>query len=139
MINTIKNSPCSLLRRFGCMLYDAIILLAIFFAITAIAVGLRGGEAIQAGNIGFQLALLLCAWFYFSWCWQHGAQTIGMRAWRVYLISSGPINQKRCALRFLVACVSFIALGLGFFTAVINPARLTWHDRFSDSWLERHK
>lgn len=139
MVNQSSSRPCGLLRHLGCIVYDIMILLAVFFAITGIAVGLRGGEAVPAGNLWFQSLLLITALLYFSLCWRHSRQTVGMRAWRVYLTSTQPINQSLCTIRFFGALLSWVCLGLGFITAIVNGNGLTWHDQLSNSWLEHRR
>jgi len=131
------TKPCQLGRRLGCMLYDAFTTFAILMALGMIAVALRGGQAIAPGTGAFQLLLLLAHWLYFAYCWRFGRQTLGMRAWRVKLASStAQISWSTTLIRYFGAWLSAITAGAGFIISLWHPARLTWHDQFSHTWLE---
>lgn len=134
---TITATPCSLLRRLGCMLYDLVATLAIVMVLTMIAVALRGGTAVAEGNSMFQLVLLIAHWLYFAYCWRFGRQTLGMRAWKVHLASSETqISWRTTLIRYATAWLSLLALGAGFWLAQWHTAQMAWHDRLSGTWLE---
>jgi uncharacterized RDD family membrane protein YckC len=84
-----------------------------------------------------QLYLLLIAFAFFGWFWVHGGQTLGMRAWRLRLVSAdgGPVSWKQAAIRFAAALLSWSCLGLGFFWALIDREKRAWHDRLSGTRL----
>lgn len=84
-----KNSSVLVFRRIAAFLYDCLLLLALFMLITAIAVRLNNGEAIE--HAAYKLTLLPIAWLFFAWFWSHGGQTLGMRAWRIKIFD----NDKR--------------------------------------------
>ena len=48
------EKPCSVARMFGCMVYDAMVLAAILFAVTTITLAMRQGAAIAPGNTAYQ-------------------------------------------------------------------------------------
>lgn len=119
------------------MLYDLVATLAIVMVLAMVAVALRGGTAIAEGDLIFRITLLIAHWLYFAYCWRFGCQTLGMRAWRVYLASSEtPISWRTCLIRYITAWLSLLVLGAGFWMAQWHPARLAWHDRTSRTWLE---
>lgn len=71
--------------------------------------------------------------------WRGGGQTLGMRPWRLRLLGDGaaaPSWQALCT-RYVVATVSLLLGGLGFWWAWIDRDRLTWHDRASATRLVR--
>ena len=72
---------------------------------------------------------------FFTWFWVHGGQTVGMRAWRLRVVSfdGERIGWRTAAIRFLLAIVSAAMLGLGYLWVLIDPERLAWHDRLSKS------
>jgi len=49
--------------------------------LTAVAVRLNNGEAIE--HLAYKFALLPIAWFFFAWFWSKSGQTLGMQAWRI--------------------------------------------------------
>ena len=81
-----KTTSLMPFRRLASFLYDCLLLLALFMLITAVAVRLNNGEAIE--HVAYKLALLPIAWFFFAWFWSHGGQTLGMRAWRIKIIDN---------------------------------------------------
>jgi len=56
--------------------------------------------------------------------------TVGMRAWRVNLVSTDGsiISWPKCLLRFSLGSFSLAALGLGFAWALFDQKKRTWHD-----------
>lgn len=124
-----RPAPCGLVRRLASMIYDSLLVLALLMVAAALVV-IPAGSGIQAGTLWFQAYLLLTWWAYFAVCWRMGGQTVGMRAWRVQLITDrgDRIGWSGSALRFLVAGVSGAAFGLGFLWSLFNPQRRAWHD-----------
>ena len=131
--------PCGLPRRLLIMLYDGLVVIALWILAGAIALPFID-EGTRAGtHAGFSLYLLLVGYGYFAWCWQHGGMTLGMRAWRVRLVSDTgePMNAWRSAGRLLGAFVSALPCGAGFVWSLFDDHRRTWHDRWSHSRLVR--
>jgi uncharacterized RDD family membrane protein YckC len=132
-----------LVRRLAAILYDGLLLIALLVvasALVTVPVGLIFGQAAAEGlgaNPLFILWLQLVPLLFFAWFWHRGGQTIGMRAWRLRLVSQegAPVTLGRAALRFFAALLSWIPLGLGFLWALVDPERLTWHDRLSGTRL----
>lgn len=126
------------LRRFGAMLYDLLLVLALLFIVTALFLPFTGGEAITpdrsvAVERIYQSALLLVVVLFFCVFWTWRGQTVGMVAWRLRVErSDGTLLTWRDALlRLGGACVSLAAVGLGYFWIWIDRDRLAWHDRWS--------
>ncbi len=126
------------LRRFGAMLYDLLLVIALLFIVTALFLPFTGGEAITPERSvvveRIYQAVLLCVvvvFFCLFWTWR--GQTVGMLAWRLRVErSDGTLLTWRDALlRLGGACVSLAALGLGYFWIWIDRDRLAWHDRWS--------
>lgn len=137
--STPTGPPASLLRRLGAICYDILLLFSILFIATALLLPLTGGEAIQNGNSLFSTYLFFICFFFYGWFWTHGGQTLGMRAWkiRVQQRNGGDITWWQAMQRFLVAIVSWLALGLGFLWMLIDRDKMTWHDRYSETVLVR--
>ena len=126
------------LRRFGAMLYDLLLVIAILFIVTALFLPFTGGEAITPERSMvveriYQAVLLFVVVVFFCLFWTWRGQTVGMLAWRLRVErSDGTLLTWRDALlRLGGACVSLAALGLGYFWIWIDRDRLAWHDRWS--------
>jgi uncharacterized RDD family membrane protein YckC len=125
-------------RRFGAMLYDGLIVIALEAVVTALFLPFTGGEAITPGDSGalervYQAALLLTIALFFCVFWTWRGQTIGMLAWRLRVERNDGtfLTWRDALLRLGGACVSLAALGLGYFWIWIDRDRLAWHDRWS--------
>ena len=131
-------TSAGVLRRFGAMLYDLLIVLALMFVVTALFLPFTGGEAITPADSGpleriYQVALVLAVVLFFCVFWTWRGQTIGMLAWRlrVQRIDGSTLTWRDALLRLAGACVSLAVLGLGYFWIWIDRERLAWHDRWS--------
>ena len=133
----------SLLRRLAAILYDSMLLIALWIGAGAIWVGFRGGEAAEPGSIAFQIYLLAVAWGFFVGFWCIGGRTLGMQAWRLRLIDGNGqrVSARAASYRFAMALVSWLLVGLGFLWALLDREGQTWHDRLSRTYLyldDRH-
>ena len=126
-------APIGLWRLFGCVVYDGLVLLALWMAGTALLLPFTGGEAVRPDQPLYPAYLIAIAIAYLGWFWTHGGQTLGMRAWRCRLVSlsSPAVDWTQALTRFLGAGVSWLALGAGFAWLLVDPDRRTWHDRLS--------
>ena len=114
------------------MLYDLLLLCAVWWCIGLLAVGMAGGQEIRAPhNRWLTLALAAASYFYFVIPWVRGGQTLGMKTWRVVvqMRSGEQPGWEIASLRFAAAVLSATALGAGFLWSIIDPEGLTWHDR----------
>ncbi len=130
-------SPPGLLRRLAAIVYDTLLLFALLFVATTLALVFTWGQAIEPNNPLFTTYLFLVAFFFFAWFWTHGGQTLGMRAWRIRVQQrdGSPITLWQALLRFLGALASWACLGLGFLWILFDQERQSWHDRFSETIL----
>jgi uncharacterized RDD family membrane protein YckC len=126
------------LRRFGAMLYDLLLVIALLFIVTALFLPFTGGEAITpdrsvAVERIYQAVLLFVVVVFFCLFWTWRGQTVGMLAWRLRVERSDGmlLTWRDALLRLGGACVSLAALGLGYFWIWIDRDRLAWHDRWS--------
>lgn len=91
-------------------------------------------------TVGGVIVLLNCvivSFIFYGWFWTHGGQTLGMRAWNLYLIKPDGkfINWQIAALRYMAAILSWAALGMGFTWLLLNKNKQTWHDKLSGSQI----
>ena len=123
-------------------IYDLLPVLALWFATAALVLLLRGGAPVATGTFAAwgELGLMLLVGFaYFGLSWRRGGQTLGMRAWRLRLVSlrGDAPAWHQLGLRYLVAGVSLAAFGLGFLWALVDRERRTWHDLASGTAVVR--
>jgi len=131
----------SLLRYLAVMLYDSLLLLSILLLAGLVAVALNGGNAIGQGNPFFMLYLLAVSFLFYGWFWTHGGQTLGMRSWKVKLIShlGSEISWKQAFFRFASALISWLPAGLGFWWQYVSKDKESWPDMMSGTFLHFDK
>ena len=124
-------------RRLGAAVYEVFTLFAVAFVATVPWVALLPEHVVSAGNPWFQVYLLLVFQLYFALCWKNGGQTLGMRAWRLCVVTEEgqALSWKQALLRYWVALLSWLPLGLGYWWMFVDTRRLTWHDRASGTRL----
>jgi uncharacterized RDD family membrane protein YckC len=127
----------SLLRRFGAILYDSLLLLALLFLGTLPFIAARGGEPVESGDPVYRLTLLLLVYLFFLVFWSRYGRTLGMQSWglRIEAANGEPPDIKAASLRFAASILSWLPAGLGFAWALFDADRLTWHDRLSGTRL----
>jgi len=123
--------PATLRRRFGAMVYDALIVLAIWLATAFIAVALNGGQAVSGPT--FQSVLFVELFAFFAGFWVGRGQTVGMLAWRLHVVTTAgaPLQLGHALRRFIGALLSFATLGVGYAWRFIDPGQRTWPDLLS--------
>ena len=133
-----KLPPAGLGPRLIAALYDWLLVLAIMMVASVPIVALLD-DAIATGNAFYQASLVIIAGLFFGGFWMRGGQTLGMRAWRLRLVSTdgSAVTPVSAALRYAGAWVSFAAAGLGFWWALIDQEKRTWHDRWSGTRIVR--
>jgi uncharacterized RDD family membrane protein YckC len=140
----MSSTPASLWLRIAAGIYDLFPLLALWMLTAGAALLVVHGEVDLAHpSLGWRIALrallLAVTGAYFVVSWARGGQTIGMRAWRLRIVDEGgnALGWSRAVLRFAVACVSLLALGIGFFWCLFDRRQRGWHDLASRSVLVR--
>ncbi|MCF6226412.1 MAG: RDD family protein [Xanthomonadales bacterium] len=133
---------CRLLRRLMVILYDSFAVLSISFLLTALWVIGNSGEAVTPGQTAYPLylaSLFLAAWFYFAISWRKGGATLGMRAWKIKLVTDtgDKISWMASMVRFCTAWLGLIVFASGFILSLLRKDRACWHDLVSHSRLVR--
>jgi len=122
--------PASLIKQLAAMLYDSLLIFAVLFFAGAIALVFNHGEAIESSP-AFSLYLLFTLFSFYAWFWHKSGQTLGMRVWKIRIVSEAGGNPgwASCYLRLVCALLSLSCLGLGYLWRLFKP--YTWHDRLS--------
>lgn len=120
----------SLIKQLAAMLYDGLLIFAVLFFASAVAIVFNRGEAIESSP-AFSLYLLFTLFTFYAWFWHRSGQTLGMRVWKIRIVSElgGNPGWGASYLRLLFALLSIACFGLGYLWRLIKP--YTWHDKLS--------
>ncbi len=131
------KQPSGLLRRFGAILYDALLVIALWFLATIPFIAIRGGEAVEPEAPAYQVMLLAVVYAFLVGFWCRRGSTLGMLAWglRVENEDGSLPSIAQGSIRFCVAPISLLPLGLGYFWQLWDDQRQSWHDKFSKTRL----
>ena len=135
-----KQLFAGLFRRLFAIFYDWFLLLALLFTTSAIFNALNHGIAIESDNklyIPLVITLITITFFFFTWFWTHGGQTLGLKTWRCRIsnIDGSNVTWQQATIRFIVAIFSIATFGLGFIWSLFHKQRKTWHDIASRTQL----
>ena len=131
--------PAGLGKRLLAISYDLLLLAALLFIAEILPVALNHGTAINPGNgwlvfyVLHPLYLLFVCFGFLGWFWTHGGQTLGMKTWKLKMVSlnEGAISWQQAGLRFATSLLSWLCGGLGFIWIVFDKDKRSWHDRVS--------
>ena len=120
-------------RRLAAILYDSLLLVAVLFAATALALPINHGEAFASDNLYYPAYLIFVSFLFYGWFWTHGGQTLGLRAWKLKVLTfeQRPLSWTQAALRFSTALFSWMFFGLGFLWILLDKNNRGWHDHLS--------
>jgi uncharacterized RDD family membrane protein YckC len=135
---TMQNSSSTLFmifRRSAAFLYDCLLLIALFFVITAAVISMNDGQAIQ--HFLYKVFLFAVGFLFFDWFWRHGGQTLGMRAWgiRVEGESTDFITRKQSLIRYICGSLMF---GITLLYMFVSTRKEALHDKFSRTKIVFH-
>lgn len=126
----IRQAP-SLLKLGACLIYEALVVLAIAFVCVLIFVLLVGDARYGVKRTMLQLFLWLIVGVYFVWCWHRSGQTLAMQTWQFKVLDQNAqlLSVSTASARYLLASISLMLFGLGFLWAMIDRDKLFLHDR----------
>lgn len=134
----------SLWRRLAAGFYDALLLLALWFvlgfllAIVESVVHPPDTQGVIQPLVPAHLApfvtlpaLWLVSAAFYGWFWLHGGQTLGMKTWRLRLVTSDgrALTFEDVAKRSIIGTASLLLCAAGFLWVPV--AGRTWHDMAS--------
>jgi uncharacterized RDD family membrane protein YckC len=116
--------------RLLALAYDLLPVIALLFVISGLFLWLNGGRTIE-DSPSLQWMDSLVTWLvvgtYFVVSWRRGGQTIGMRPWKLRVVSGSgkPARTHTLWLRYLVATAT---LGFGLLWALFDSERRALYD-----------
>jgi len=131
--HNIKTTP-GFFRRLAAQIYDFILLIALLFIATALLLPFTSGEAvIPQQTLIYRIYLTVISFFFYGWFWTHGGQTLGLRAWKIKVLTldQKPVSWTQALFRFATAIVSWFFCGLGFLWMLVDRNKRSWHDHLS--------
>lgn len=151
MTHKMDYTPVSLIKRLVAIVYDLFLQIALFFIVgipisTLTTFIFNNGNAITEehslyllNQVIVLLSLFMTSVGFYVWFWTHGGQTLGMKTWRIKLISDNAhgISRKQAIARYFSALFSWALFGTGFLWCLIDAKKRSWHDIFSASHLEQ--
>ena len=115
-------------KHVAALIYDIFPILALFLVTSLILVMIRQGNEVEPKTLWLQLLLFLEVFFYFTYSWKKGGQTLGMRAWKIGIQNHHLMSWQQVSLRFFTGLVSTSLLGLGLWIRNYHPNQTTWMD-----------
>ena len=129
----ILSAP-SFWRRLAAQTYDFLLLIALLFLATALLLPFTAGMAVtDQHTLIYRIYLVVVSFFFYGWFWTHGGQTLGLRAWKLTVLTQNKktLNWTQALVRFVTASVSLGFFGLGYLWILIDKDRRGWHDHLS--------
>lgn len=114
-------------RQLLALFYDAWLLAAVFMVASALTLPFTHGEPVKPGN-PFMTTYILFVWYgFYAWFWTHGGQTLGMRSWKIRLVTTNgePLNLWHALLRFISGIPAWLLTGIGGYLWLSDNPNLT--------------
>jgi len=134
----ISGTPAGFGRRLAALLYDALLLAALLMMFTGGALFFTHGDAVVPATAGawvyvYRAGLVLLIAGYYLINWLRSGQTLGMRAWRLRVVtdSGRPLPWSAAVRRALFGALAWAPAALGVLWLYLDPDHLALHDRLS--------
>ncbi len=142
-LETNIEKPANLFRWLAAIFYDSLLAAAVILFISGAYVGLSqlAFGQVPSSPLTLQLTLFPCilasTFLFYATFWRYKGRTLGLQTWRLKLVSQNqtPITWRQCLIRFIIAWLSFIPAGLGFWWTLFHPNKLSWQDIASNTRL----
>lgn len=127
-------------RIIGAAIYDWLVCLGLLMIGGFIAVGINklitGNDELDS-NFLYQLYLIAIILGYFLYFWKRSGQTVGMKAWRIKLVSqtNQALSYRQMLSRLISALPAFGFLLIGVLWQYIGSEQLNWQDKVSKTKL----
>jgi len=129
-------APAGLLRRLAAMLYDGLIVVALWMFTLILIVPLVNGPV---GGAPLQSLFFLELFAFQVYFWLTRGQTIGMLAWRLRLSSAtgATVTLRQLTIRFFASLLALLCLGIGYLWILFDTQRRSWGDIASGTRIVR--
>ena len=131
-----SGTPAGIGRRLGAIVYDSILIVAIWVMSLVIVVISSQVTDLSEPVVATSTVQLLCAmelfaFFYFFWLYR--GRTLGMLVWHTHLavVNEEQLRARHVVLRFTGACLCFASLGLGYIWILFDGNNRSWSDLIS--------
>lgn len=135
-------APANLGWRLLAMVYDAVIALALLFVISALSLAVLPGHKPVTPGSAASYGVFAAIWgvlgAYAMLSWRFGGQTIGMKPWRLKVVTAHGLRPGWRALGIRYAVAS-LTLGAALLWSVFDPERRGLHDIAAGTLLVRVK
>jgi len=134
-MRNFSSTSYILLRRIAAFLYDCLLLVAIFFVVTAVAISFNDGNAID--HFAYKFVLYVIGFLFFDWFWMRGGQTLGMRAWKIKLstTNNASLTHVQCLQRYVLGTLFFLITYCWMF---LRKDSVAVHDLLSRTKISKH-
>lgn len=135
--DTNQYKPVTLLRRLGAILYDFFLLITVLFIASFLVVIPFNIKPENPFFFLYQVYIFIVAFIFFAWFWTHNGQTLGMRTWKIKVVTKDgdSVTWGMCLIRYAVSIISWSIFGLGFLWSLWDKQNRTWHDIVSETKL----
>jgi uncharacterized RDD family membrane protein YckC len=118
-----KYAPLS--RRILALLYDLLLVASLLVLASLLVVMVNGGESTDPNHPAKIAFFIGVVFVYFGYSWVNGGQTVGMKAWKIKLISevSRRISWTQALVRF-----AFAMPLVGLIWSMFNAKHQGFHD-----------
>jgi uncharacterized RDD family membrane protein YckC len=132
-------------RRFAALIYDGFLLAALLMTYTGVVL-IFTRRAVLPEIYGpwvylYRAGLIAVIAAYYVLNWIRSGQTLGMRAWRLRVVSEAGLrlNAISALLRFACGFLAWPPAALGILWLYVDPDHLAIHDRLSRTRVVRVK
>lgn len=133
LTHSMNNKTLFFWRRTLCMVYDFLLLLAIWFVASLIFIVIVQDTSFTYFRPIYQFYSLSIIGIYFIWFWTHGGQTLAMQTWKIRVVSKDgkALTIKQAISRYLFAVIGITSFGFGIIWALFDRDRQFLHDRLA--------
>ncbi|MDD2833732.1 MAG: RDD family protein [Methylotenera sp.] len=124
-----------ILKLGASLVYELLTMSALSFLAVFVFIFLLGDATAGLKQWLLRLVLWLVLGGYFIWCWISTGRTLAMQSWRMRVVSQHghSLTLSAAVLRYVLASVSALCLGLGFLWALVDRNHCYLHDRILKS------
>ena len=128
-----------LVRRLAAILYDSLLIIAIWLITTLLLVALINEGSPLQGPL-FQLGLYVEACLFYSYFWRLRGQTLGMQVWKIKLVNPDlqTLSWQECFSRLFFALLSKLNRSESFMSWCKNSRKRWWCWKFKPNASTHH-